>query len=27
LFPRPRHLNGTMGRWDAGRTLLASDEK
>ena len=26
-FPRPHHLNGTMGRWDAGRTLLASDEK
>ena len=20
-FPRPHHLNGTMGRWDAGRTL------
>ena len=27
LFPRPHHLNGTMGRWDAGRTLLVSDEK
>ena len=25
-FPRPHHLNGTMGRWDAGRTLLVIDE-
>ena len=27
FFPRPHHLNGTMGRWDAGRTLPETDEK